>query len=347
MVSRNSYLRAGPLQQEHMIDRVLLREQESALSESQHRRSGRIEAVRAGVALDASWRVAAAECARLRCVVAEAKRASHVADSGGGGNHAAVCSELRSAEAREVELHKLLSASLCEMGALIHEWAPATLESRPSVLPTAAPFGALGNHGGNSHIALRLAARRGYELLPCALHADPGRSSKLEKLRRTRGESGPLARGESDPLLALHACDWMPRVDLPRRYAQLVPVTDAAGTVHSELRLCELHEGGGSVWTALEHAGRFAEELYGVLQVCSALAEVPAAHLRTWETRAYELVLGARGAPPVARIACESDCRARYLGIRCGNKVMGERQKAFCHSLRGALHLGRYDPCVA
>ena len=73
------------------------------------------------------------------------------------------------------------------------------------------------------------------------------------------------------------------------------------------------------------------------------LAEVPAAHLRTWETRAYELVLGARGAPPVARIACESDCRARYLGIRCGNKVMGERQKAFCHSLRGALHLGRYD----
>ena len=225
-----------------MIDRVLLREQESALSESQHRRSGRIEAVRAGVALDASWRVAAAECARLRCVVAEAKRASHVADSGGGGNHAAVCSELRSAEAREVELHKLLAASLCEMGALIHEWAPATLESRPSALPTAAPFGALGNHGGNSHIALRLAARRGYELLPCALHADPGRSSKLEKLRRTRGESGPLARGESDPRRALHACDWMPRVDLPRRYAQLVPVTDAAGTVHSELRLCELEQ---------------------------------------------------------------------------------------------------------
>ena len=75
MVSRNSYLRAGPLQQEHMIDRVLLREQESALSESQHRRSGRIEAVRAGVALDASWRVAAAECARLRCVVAEATSA--------------------------------------------------------------------------------------------------------------------------------------------------------------------------------------------------------------------------------------------------------------------------------
>ena len=174
MVSRNYYLRAGPLQQEHMIDRVLLREQSSALSEYQHRRSGRIEAVRAGVALDASWRVAAAECARLRCVVAEAKRASHVADSGGGGNHAAVCSELRSAEAREVELHKLLAASLCEMGALIHEWAPATLESRPSVLPTAAPFGALGNHGGNSHIALRLAARRGYELLPCALHADLG-----------------------------------------------------------------------------------------------------------------------------------------------------------------------------
>ena len=59
--------------EEHMIDRVLLREQESALSESQHRRSGRIEAVRAGVALDARWREAAAECARLRCVAAVRK----------------------------------------------------------------------------------------------------------------------------------------------------------------------------------------------------------------------------------------------------------------------------------
>ena len=208
-----------------------------------------------------------------------AKRASHVADNGGGGNHAAVCSELRSAEAREVELHKLLAASLCEMGALIHEWAPATLESRPSVLPTAAPFGALGNHGGNSHIALRLAARRGYELLPCAFARGPWAQLEAGEAATYARGIGPLARGESDPLLALHACDWMPRVDLPRRYAQLVPVTDAAGTVHSELRLCELHEGGGSVWTALEHAGRFAEE--ALAACCRCAPRLPRCRLRT------------------------------------------------------------------
>ena len=117
----------------------------------------------------------------------------------------------------------------------------------------------------------------------------------------------------------------------------MVPASIGGRVGHSELWLCELHEDDGSVWDALEHAGRFAEELYAMLQVRTAVAEVPAARLRPSEARAFELH-STRG-KPLARIACESDCCARYLGIRCGNKVMGQRQKAFCHSVGAVLAL--------
>ena len=68
-----------------MLDALVLRRQELALSESQHRRRSSVRRVAAWATVDARWRASSAECARLRRAVAEAKKRAALPAGAAGG----------------------------------------------------------------------------------------------------------------------------------------------------------------------------------------------------------------------------------------------------------------------
>jgi seryl-tRNA synthetase len=225
--------------------------------------------------------------------------------------------------------------------------------------------GLLLQHGWLAH-ALRLVAARGYAVLSSPTRPAADRLAKFERLCRERGDTPPCAIGATDPLGAQHACSWLPPAELPRRYAvahapQSSEDVTVAGTsaiaAANELWLSVACVDDGSCWSILDELTALAEELHTELHgLALATRDVCAADLTLSEARAMELCVLPRveGETPatgaaasgsmegdasivLAHAACEYDYDGRRLGMRCGFKSVGEREKRHVHTLRACL----------
>lgn len=216
--------------------------------------------------------------------------------------------------------------------------------------------------------ALEMLASRGYTQLTAPLPTTSDRRDKFERLCRERGESSrafPLGSTEN-ALGALHACSIIRPEELPLRYVLVDQGAreNAQGAVDwSEDGVCDdgcedgvpslwLHVAcadDGSCWGALNELMQLAEELHAALHgMPTRTHEMRAEELGLADAKAFTLNAAlprpeahavdqpARGIE-LARVSCEFDYRARRLGMRCGFKTMGERNKRHPHTLRACL----------
>lgn len=223
--------------------------------------------------------------------------------------------------------------------------------------------GMLAQHAMICH-ALAAAALAGYTLIPWPAEMCNATRQRLNRLRSERGEdlSAPLVGGpRGDPaagapaydrhaqvLASMHASSWLLEKDLPHRYAYVVTDNGLDGALDGacgpHVCVSEVWPDDGSCWAALEAVASLSEALHLSLGVAGQRREEHTGALGHSEARAVALEFGdgaarAAGGCPItlSRAACHESYVARSLGMRCGSKKLGERQKRFVHTVSATI----------
>ena len=159
------------------------------------------------------------------------------------------------------------------------------------------------------------------------------------------------------PIGALHSASWIFEKDLPLRYAYVVDGcandvrADSSSGPH--VYVSEIWPDDGSAWQAWDQATSLCQEVHARIGLLTNRREAHTGELRHAEARAVVLEHAlhrehaespcpehanakreeSASSIALARVWCSEAFSARWLGIRCGGKAMGERNKRYVHTL--------------